>query len=228
MLGRVQQVGLATGQHACSEHGMGLDHLVLLGREPAGLQQDGVGNRDLAEIVQRRCLAHQPDRTVVVAKAAREPCCEVAHALGVLVRVVVAILGGRRKPAQQIDAHFLEIAAAADGLGRHHRLELDLASAQRTAIDQRPQPARGRGVERRPVGREVLERHHLGPAVQAERVEARAERRGVGADDHDSGRRILRNRRRNVGRIGRAGGRNGAREGDHSPQLSDRGGVVPS
>ena len=56
---------------------------------------------------------------------------------GVLVRVVVAVLGGQRQPAQRVERRLPRRSAPAlDRLGRHDRLELGLARAQRAPVDR--------------------------------------------------------------------------------------------
>ncbi len=78
---------------------MRLDDLELLRLEPPRLEQDRVGDGDLAEVVQRRGLADEPDHPVALPQVARHPRGERRHALRVLGRVVVAVLRGEREPA---------------------------------------------------------------------------------------------------------------------------------
>ena len=74
-----------------------------------------------------------------------EPGGQRGDALGVLARVVVAVLGGEREPAQHLDPHRLEVAPAADGLGGERGLEVARAAIERGAVEQRAQPQH-RGV----------------------------------------------------------------------------------
>ena len=47
-----------------AENRVFLHHLVFLGRELAGLQQDRIGNADLAHVVQRRRMLDQLDQVL--------------------------------------------------------------------------------------------------------------------------------------------------------------------
>jgi hypothetical protein len=66
----------------------------LLGGEAPLLQQDGVGDADLANVVQGRGLAHEIHAVVREPQDLREASGQPADALRVLPRVVVAELGG--------------------------------------------------------------------------------------------------------------------------------------
>ena len=154
---------------------MGLDDLVLLLGEPAGLEQDRVRDRDLAEVVQRRGLAHQPHHPVPEPGAAGEQRRQVADPLRVLVRVVVAVLRGQREPPQAVELRGLVLAAARDRLRGDHALELARALAQGVQLHHRAQPPRGDGVERIARPDHVEHRDDGRPELEPERVQAGAQ-----------------------------------------------------
>ena len=97
-LGRDLQNRKATfTENAPADHGVGLDDLELLRRELARLEQDRVGNPDLADVVQGgRALDHL-DQLLVQAQHSREQVRGVRDALGVPVGVVVAVLAHQRQ-----------------------------------------------------------------------------------------------------------------------------------
>ena len=92
---------------------MRLDDLELLGLELAGLEQDGVRDRDLAEVVQRRGLAHEADTRSPApgwraSRAASAPTRWVCSR-----RVVVAVLRGEREPAERVQRAIVSASRSA-------------------------------------------------------------------------------------------------------------------
>ena len=146
-LGDLEQLRIAAAEHARAQQRVRLDDLELLLGQPAGLEQDRVRDRDLADVVQRRGVADEVHHPVAEAQPARQHGREVADALGVLARVVVAVLGGLGEPAQAVELGALHLAAARDGLGGDHALELAMAGAQRVQLDERAQPPGRDGAE---------------------------------------------------------------------------------
>ena len=106
-----------------------LDDLELLVGQLAGLEQDRVRDRDLADVVQRRGPVDQRHLAVGQVQAAGQARGERADALGVLVRVVVAVTGGLQDSLQELLLGRFGVPAAGQRLGRQRRLELLLARA---------------------------------------------------------------------------------------------------
>jgi hypothetical protein len=188
-----------------------LDDLVLLLRELPGLEEDGVRDRDLAEVVQRRRLAHQPDRPVVQAEVAAELRGEVPDALGVLLGVVVAVLGREREPAQRVHLIELELAPAGERQAGDHRLELAQPLAQALAVHVRAQPAQRRAGERLAGAGDLLGAEHERAAAEAERVQARADRARLAVEHEHRGRRFRRDGGRHLFGVAADGSRLRAR-----------------
>ena len=136
-----EHLRLAVGEHARAEHRVRLDDLELLVGELAGLEQDRVRDRDLAEVVQRRGLADEPDEAVVHAHVARHPGGERADPLGVLGRVVVAVLRRQREPLERVEADRLRVAERAERLAGDDRLQLAEAAAHRPVLEHEREPA---------------------------------------------------------------------------------------
>ncbi len=124
-LGReLDERGGAAGQDLGADRGVGLHHLELGGRERAGLQQDGVGDSDLADVVQTAGQAELLAELDRLAELAGEQRRHVAHSDGVLAGVGVAELGDHRQTLERLELVLLEVVgAAADQL-------LELAGAQ--------------------------------------------------------------------------------------------------
>ena len=166
---------------------MRLDDLELLRLQPPRLEQDRVRDRDLADVVQRRRLAHQRHDPVALAQLARHPRREGADALGVLGRVVVTVLGGQRQPVQGVDARCLRVPERREHLAGDDRLELLQAHAHLAVLEHQPQPANRGRAERLSLGLQLRHRHHGRPGVEPEGVQARAHRLriGVAEAEHD-------------------------------------------
>ena len=77
------------------------------------LEQQRVGNADLADVVQRRRAAHQPDVVSREAERRRQLRDDVADAFGMPAGVVVAVFGRHRQPLEHLDARFFELLRAA-------------------------------------------------------------------------------------------------------------------
>jgi hypothetical protein len=81
------------------------------GVELAGLEQDAVGDADLADVVQRARVAsssasaRQPERE-------REPLAQAADALDVLAGVAVARLGGLAEAADDLELGLAQLRGA--------------------------------------------------------------------------------------------------------------------
>jgi hypothetical protein len=197
-LGHLEQLGGGPAEHARAEQGVGLDHLVLLSGEPARLEQDGVGDRDLAEVVQRRRLPDEPHHPVAVTGAAREQRGQVADPLGVLVGVVVAVLRRQCQAPQALELGRVELAAARDRLGGDHALELRRPVAQRVQLHECAQAAGGDRVERVARADHVEHGDHGRAEPQPQRVQAGADAILAAVErEHD------------VGRVARDGGHHG-------------------
>jgi hypothetical protein len=147
--------------------------------------------------VQRRGLAHQPDDAIALPHVPRHARRERADALGVLGRVVVAVLRGEREPAQRVDADRLGVAERAQDLTGDDRLQLAEPHAHLAVLEHQPQPADAPLAQRPAVGDELRDRQHRRSAVEPERVEPRPHGLGIGVaeTEHD-----LRLRGRRLGR----------------------------
>ena len=88
-------------------------HLLVLQRgQRAALEQDPVGNADLADVVQRCRLADQLDLVRPVPERRIQRGSRPAHALGVAPGVVVAVLGGARQALEHLEVRGLELLGA--------------------------------------------------------------------------------------------------------------------
>ena len=88
---------------------MGLHRVVLLGCEVPALEQDVVGDRDLADVVQRRRLAQALDLFAAEPHTRRDLRGERADAFGVLGGLVIAILDRRGEQLQCLGASIVEL-----------------------------------------------------------------------------------------------------------------------
>jgi hypothetical protein len=162
-----------------------LDHLELLRLEPSGLEQDRVGDRDLAEIVERRGLAHEPHVPVALPQVARHAGRERGDALRVLRRVVVAVLRRERQAPQRVDARLLRLTERAQDLPGHDRLQLAEPGPHLAMLEDEPELLHAPRAERLPVGDQFADGDHGRSRVEAERVQARAHRIGIGVAEAD-------------------------------------------
>ena len=89
--------------------GVGLDDRALLGRERAGLEQDRVGDRDLADVVQRRGVAEPLAEVGVHADVFGQQRREAPDALDVRAGVLVAELDRHRQAPHGLGLRDLEL-----------------------------------------------------------------------------------------------------------------------
>ena len=99
LLGHLEQRERAAGEHLRADRGVGLHLVELLDGQLAPLAQDRVGDRDLADVVQRRGEADQLDLGGGQPQVLGDGDRQVADAARVLAGVVVAELGGRARRA---------------------------------------------------------------------------------------------------------------------------------
>ena len=77
--------------------------------ELARLQQDAVGDADLADVVESRGGTHDEDQLLVQTQLPREQLRCARDTLGVLVGVVVAILAHQRETSEALESRRLEL-----------------------------------------------------------------------------------------------------------------------
>jgi len=92
LLGDAQELGLPAGQDVGAGGRVALDGVELGGCQRTGLEQDGVGDADLADVVQRGCFAEQAGLGGGKAQGRREPVRGHADTASVLGGDVVAVL----------------------------------------------------------------------------------------------------------------------------------------
>jgi len=112
LLGQAKQLGLPAGQDVGTGGSMALHRVELRRCQRTGLEQDGVGDADLADVVQRSRLAEQAGLARGQAQVPREPVRGDAHADGVLGGDVVAVLTHQREPLHQPGVGELELLGA--------------------------------------------------------------------------------------------------------------------
>jgi hypothetical protein len=171
---------------------VGLDDLELLVGEPARLEQDRVRDRDLADVVQRRRLAHEAHHVVADPDPGGQQRREVPDALRVLVRVVVAVLGGQRDPAQPVELRGLQLAPPGHRLSGDHALQVAVAAPHGVQLHERPQPPRRDRVERIARPDDLQHRHHRRPRLEPERVQTGAQDALGPVERDDRGGRLTR------------------------------------
>jgi hypothetical protein len=160
----------------------------LLGAELAGLQQHGVRDADLADVVQRRGLADQLGLRVAQAGCSGELAAHATDALDVLAGLLVARLRGLREPAHDLELGLAQLdGALAHEPFEHGGLALQAAAVAPFGEVDGDQCARGGDEQcgqRRDDGDDVagLERH-LGTDEPrgAERQRGQADRGGAEA-----------------------------------------------
>lgn len=113
----------ATGEQAGPRPGVRLHHPEFLVRQPSRFQQDGVGNRNLSDIVE---LRRAPDMLYIPnarREGAGEPRRLIAHASCVPSHVVIPQLRGLGEPFQHLHLRILEFPGAlADSVLKRGRL----------------------------------------------------------------------------------------------------------
>ena len=102
LLGRLEDVRPAPGEDRAPDLGMRLDDVELLATQRAGLEQDRIGDADLADVVQECRLTDQLHRLPVEAELEGDAGSHVRDPVRVGLRVVVAILGGERESRQRL------------------------------------------------------------------------------------------------------------------------------
>jgi len=120
LLGETQELGLPAGQDVCAGSRVTLDGVELGGCQRTGLEQHGVGDADLADVVQRGRFAEQAGLGGGKAKGRCEPVCGRADTDSVIGGDVVAVLAHQRQPLHQSGVGQLELL----GAGLHLRLQL--------------------------------------------------------------------------------------------------------
>ncbi len=120
--------------------GVGLDDRALLGRQRAGLEQDRVGDRDLADVVQRRRVAEALAEVRVHADLLGEQRREAPYPLDVRAGVLVAELDGHRETADGLGLRDLELGERA-ACSSCERPSISCSSALRR-LSPTPQPSR--------------------------------------------------------------------------------------
>jgi hypothetical protein len=108
LLGHPQQWHAAAGQDLRAHDRMRLDDVELARRERRRLQEDRVGDADLADVVEGRGALDRPRVRLGQAERAREEAGEPADATGVLAGVVVAVLGGTREALDDLEVRAVE------------------------------------------------------------------------------------------------------------------------
>jgi len=112
LLGEPQERGAAAGEDLGADRRVRLDRLELVRGQPAGLEQDGVGDPDLADVVQRRGALDQLRPGHREAQGARQQAGGAPDAPRVLLGVVVAVLGRQCQAVQHPQARRFEVMGA--------------------------------------------------------------------------------------------------------------------
>ena len=189
--GEVEQLDVGAGEDAVAHLGVRLHHEALVRGEPAGLEQDPVGDADLADVVHR---ARDPDVLGALGVEPGEPGEQgavEAHADDVLARLLVAELGRPREAADRLLAQAPQLDVGGLELGdrvaeRRRALEHGLLEplAVAAVLDlERASAERVADVDDQLVRLEGLEDVAVGAAVDRDLGEAPV----VHAGDHDHG-----------------------------------------
>ena len=189
--GEVEQVDVGAGEDVVADLGVALHHLALVVGEPAGLEQDPVGDADLADVVHR---ARDPDVLCALGVEPGEPGEQgavEAHADDVLARLLVAELGRPREAADRLLAEAAQLEVGGLQLGdrvakRRRALEHGLLEllAVAAVLDLERAAAQGvADVDDQLVRLEGLEDVAVGAEVDRDLGEAAV----VHAGDHDDG-----------------------------------------
>jgi hypothetical protein len=117
---------------------------------------------------------------------------ERRDALGVLGRVVVAVLGGEREPLQRVDADRLGVAERAEDLPGDDRLQLAQPAAHLAMLEHQSQPPHAPLAQRPTVGDELGERDDGRSRVEPERVQPQPHGVGIGVAEADDDLRLRR------------------------------------
>ena len=112
LLGHHQQLVGAAREDPRADRRVQLHRRELLGRVLAGLQQQVVGDADLADVVQPRRVADERRLGWIHAELEREQLARPADPVGVLPGRVVAVLGREREAVEHLELRVLELARA--------------------------------------------------------------------------------------------------------------------
>src|SRR5581483_9958921 len=99
--GELQQLAARAAEQVAAELRVRPHDLELLGRQRSRLAENGVGNRDLADVVQRRGETEQLDPGLGEAESLRDLRRVAADALEMRTGRAVAVLDGAPEPAQR-------------------------------------------------------------------------------------------------------------------------------
>ena len=134
----------AAGEHLGADDRVGLHELPLVGLERALLEQDAIGDGDLADVVHRRRVQQQLDVGVAQPRRPAELGAHAAHPRDVHAGVVVARLGGVAEPAHDLELALAQVGGALAHRGLQARVVArDLLLGQRQRAGQRAEhPAR--------------------------------------------------------------------------------------
>src|SRR5437899_9594578 len=127
-----------------------LSHEILfVSIQRTGLEQDRVGDPDLADVVEGRCVADRLGKVAREPELLREQRCHSTYASCVLAGGVIAKLGYERQAIEHLPTGLLEVACALDHPFLEHSvlmLELELQVAR---LEQVAHPQQNLGVVKR-------------------------------------------------------------------------------
>ena len=112
LLGHHQELVGTAREDASADRRVQLHGREFVGGVLAGLQQQVVGDADLADVVQPGRLSDQRGLGRLEPEREREQLARAADPLGVLARRVVAVLGGEREPVEDLELGVLELEGA--------------------------------------------------------------------------------------------------------------------
>jgi hypothetical protein len=112
LLAQPQHGEAAAGKDLRADGGVRLHERALGVAQPARLQKDRVGHAQLADVVQWRGVAKQLDELGGLAEPLGQQRGQAADALGVLVGLVVAVLGGEGQAPEVLQPRSLKIVRA--------------------------------------------------------------------------------------------------------------------
>ena len=130
LLGHAHDVRARARQQLGADRRVAAHELAVLGRERAGLQQDGVGHADLAHVVQQARVAQRLGLGRGHAQLQPEALAHAADALEVQAGLLVARLGGLGEAVDDLELRLAQL----DGALAHGLLELDVAPRDAEAL----------------------------------------------------------------------------------------------
>ena len=110
---QLEHLRRGAAQQPVADLGMALHRAPLLVGEAIPLEQDLVGDRDLADVVQRACVAQQPAALLVEPEAPRDQLAHPRHPLGVMPGLRIAELGGVGELADRLGLGAAELQLGA-------------------------------------------------------------------------------------------------------------------